>query len=220
MNKLSNFYDSSVGKKVLMSLTGIFLCLFLVEHLLGNLLLFAGAETYDTYSEFLAHNVYLFIVMRFIELGLFASLFLHAFLGVLLWFKNRATRPQKYEKKKAPEDTLLASRITMITGSIVFIFLVIHLRTFFVPTRFGTEKFSPYQVVADAFQSAPYSFFYIIALIFLAYHLRHGFQSAFQTLGLRTKSYIKLLDAIAVIFWLLIPLGFATMPIYFLWFHN
>jgi len=100
------------------------------------------------------------------------------------------------------------------------LFLIIHLKSFFYPTRFTSEKLSPYQLVAEAFANPAYSIFYIVALVFLGYHLRHGFQSAFQTLGLRTKSYIKLLDAIAVFFWLVIPLGFATMPIYFLWFHK
>ncbi|MBM4166559.1 MAG: succinate dehydrogenase cytochrome b subunit [Ignavibacteria bacterium] len=220
MVQLSNFYESSVGKKVLMSLTGIFLCLFLIEHLLGNFLLFWGKEVYDTYSEFLAHNVYLFIVMRVIEIGLFVCLFLHAFLGVLLWFRNRATRSHKYKMRRAPENTLLASRITMVTGSIVFLFLVVHLNSFFIPTRLNSEPASPYKIVADEFASPLYSIFYVIALAFLGFHLRHGFQSAFQTLGLRTKSYIKLLDAIAVFFWLVVPLGFASMPIYFLWFHK
>ncbi len=220
MDKLNNFYDSSVGKKILMSATGIFLCVFLIEHLMGNMLLFVGEEVYDTYSEFLAHNVYLFIIMRTIEIGLFVSMFLHAYLGINLYFKNKATRPQKYEMKKAPEGTLLASRVTMITGTIVLLFLIIHLKSFFYPTRFTSEKLSPYQLVAEAFANPAYSIFYIVALVFLGYHLRHGFQSAFQTLGLRTKSYIKLLDAIAVFFWLVIPLGFATMPIYFLWFHK
>jgi succinate dehydrogenase / fumarate reductase cytochrome b subunit len=212
----SSILESSVGKKLLMSLTGIFLCFFLIEHLLGNFLLFFGKETYDNYSEFLAHNVYLFIVMRILEFGLFFTIFAHAILGIRLWFQNRATRPQKYEVKKAPEGTLLASRVTMLTGSFILFFLIVHLKTFFLPTRFTSEKLSTYQVVADAFASPAYSIFYVVALAFLAYHLRHGFQSAFQTLGLRTKSYIKLLDAIAVIFWLLIPLGFASMPVYFL----
>ena len=73
MNKHTSFYNSTVGKKIVMSVTGLSLCLFLVEHLTGNLLLYVGPEVYDTYSEFLAHNIYLFIVMRTLEVGLFAS---------------------------------------------------------------------------------------------------------------------------------------------------
>ena len=215
MEKLIAFYNSSIGKKVTMSVTGLFLCTFLVEHLVGNMILFAGEEAFDSYSEFMVGNP----IIRAVEILLFASLLFHPLIGLLLWINNKRARPQKYDVYMLKENTPLASRITMLTGSLIFLFLVVHLRTFFIPLRFAEVKPSPYGLVVEAFSSAPYCAFYLVALVFLAYHLRHGFQSAFQTLGLRTKSTIGLLDAVAFIFWFLIPLGFAAMPIYFYFFQ-
>lgn len=213
MNAFLQFYNSSLGKKVIMSLTGLFLCSFLIEHMVGNLLLFRGQAVYDAYTEFMAGNP----IIRIIEIGLFVVLIFHPLVGALLWLQNRRARPQGYELYKLSENAPLASRITMLSGSIIFLFLVVHLRTFFVPLRFGDGHPSPYMLVQEAFSSPYYSGFYLVALVLLAYHLRHGFQAAFQSLGLRTRKYAPLLDVIAIIFWLIIPLGFATMPIYFYW---
>lgn len=218
MKSLFAFLSSSIGKKIVMSLTGLFLCTFLAEHVAGNFLLFMNdnGAMYDAYTEFMSHN----IVIRTIEIVLAVSLVGHSISGVIVWLKNRRSRSENYKVYKLQENTPLASRITMITGSFIFLFLVVHLRTFFVPTRFGTEAVSPYTLVVQSFSNEWYSAFYIVALIFLSYHLRHGFQSAFQTLGLKNKKYSRLLDWLAVIFWLLIPLGFASMPIYFAFFYK
>jgi succinate dehydrogenase / fumarate reductase cytochrome b subunit len=164
----------------------------------------------------MAHN----IIVRTIEFGLFFTMIFHPFVGIVLWIRNRRARPDQYDKYKLQENTELASRFTMLTGSIIFLFLVIHLRTFFFPLRFGTTALTPAALVEDVFSSKTYSAFYLFALLVLGYHLRHGFQSAFQSLGLRNKKYTPLIDAIAVVFWLLIPLGYALIPIYFLFFHH
>jgi len=211
------FYRSSIGKKVLMALTGLFLCSFLVEHLIGNLLLFKqdGGATFDAYGEFMSNN----FLIRTIEIGLFAVFVAHIIDGTWLWLVNRRTRPQRYEMNKPSGNSCLASRITFFTGSIVFIFLVVHLRTFFVPSRFGAGHPSMYRLVVEAFNNPTYVSFYVVALILLGYHLRHGFQSAFQSLGLRHGKYKRLVDFVGFIFWFVIPAGYATMPIYFLWSH-
>ncbi len=213
MNVFLQFYNSSIGKKIIMSLTGLFLCTFLLEHFIGNLLLFKGEEVFNAYSEFMVANP----IIRTIEFGLFAALLIHPFFALLVWLQNKRVRPQKYDTYKLSENSPLASRITMLSGTIILIFLILHLRTFFVPLRFAEVHPSPYALVQDAFSNPYYSGLYLVALVLLAYHLKHGFQAAFQTLGLRNKKYSKLLDAIAVIFWLIIPLGFASMPIYFYW---
>ena len=216
MNTLLTLYRSSVGKKVVMSLSGLFLCVFLVVHLSGNFLLFKNDSgvAFDAYSEFMSTNFF----TRTIEIILFAAFIGHIVSGVVVWRVNRRARPEPYGRYKLSDTTGLASRHTMLTGSIVFIFLVVHMKTFWYGSRFAAVKPSMYQLVSSAFSSSSYVFFYLIALVLLGYHLRHGFQSAFQTLGLRGKKYIGLLDAVAVIFWLLIPLGFGSMPAYFLWF--
>ncbi|HWP83154.1 MAG TPA: succinate dehydrogenase cytochrome b subunit [Bacteroidota bacterium] len=213
MNALLRFYQSSVGKKIIMSLTGLFLCTFLLEHLIGNLLVFKGEETYNAYTEFMVANP----LIRTIEIGLFAALLFHPLIGFLLWLHNRKARSTSYEDYKLAENTQLASRITMLSGTIILLFLIVHLRTFFVPLRFGDVHPSPYGLIQEAFSSLSYSLFYLVALVLLGYHLKHGFQSAFQSLGLRHTKYNKLIDTAAAIFWLIIPLGFATIPIYFYW---
>ncbi|HTP78903.1 MAG TPA: succinate dehydrogenase cytochrome b subunit [Bacteroidota bacterium] len=216
MTSLAAFYNSSVGKKVLMSLTGLFLCTFLVEHVVGNLLVFKGPEVFNAYSEFMVANP----VIRTVEFILFAALFIHPFFGFVVWLQNRRTRPQDYRVYRLKDNTPLAARHTMFTGSVVLFFLVVHLRMFFIPTRFAEVKPSSYALVQEAFSNAWYTGFYIVALVILGYHLRHGFQSAFQTLGLRNKQYAGLIDLVAAVFWLVIPLGFATIPVYFYYFQR
>lgn len=222
MNGIISFYNSSVGKKITMSLTGLFLCIFLVEHLVGNLLLLRqdGGLAFEQYSEFLTSNPFVFIPLRIIEVVLFTSLILHALSGISVWLKNRRARPKKYEEYGIAENTKFASRWMMTSASIVFIFLVIHLNTFFVKIRLADEHVNGYFLAQQMFSQTWYSVFYIIALALLGFHLYHGFQSAFQTLGLKTKKYSGLIDAVSVIFWLIIPLGFAVIPIYFLFFHQ
>lgn len=216
MRKKQSFFASSVGRKLIVALSGFFLCLFLVFHLTVNLFLFKadGGRVFDSYAEFLAT----YPLLRPIEIGLFLLFLLHAIYAVWLWFKNRAARPEGYTLKRSGEVSSLSSRIMIITALVVLVFLVIHINTFFIQSRFFSGENGPtmFERVATAFAQPVTVAFYVIALIFLAYHLRHGFQSAFQTLGLRNERYLKLIEGIAVIFWLLIPLGFALMPLYFL----
>ena len=220
MKSVLEFYYSSIGKKVLMSLTGLFLITFLTEHLIGNLLLFAhdNGVMYEAYSNFLVSNP----VIRLIEIFLFLFLLGHALLGAYLWLINRIKRPVKYKYFRLRDNVPLASRTWFIitSGSVIFLFLVIHLRSFFWPIRVMGERVSEYKLVIHAFTNPWYDAFYLVALLLLGYHLRHGFQSAFQTLGLRHLKYIRFLDAIAFIVWFLVPLLFATIPVYFFFYYQ
>jgi succinate dehydrogenase / fumarate reductase cytochrome b subunit len=218
MNDFLDFYNSSVGKKVLMSVTGIFLIVFLVEHLLGNLLLFAddGGVKYEAYGEFLLSNP----VIRAVEYVLALAVFVHIVIGVALWIKNRKTRPVRYKFFRIRENSPLSSRTVIVSGTVVGLFLYIHLKTFFYPMRFLKVKLSSYELVVNAFSDPWYVVIYLAAFVVLGYHLKHGFQSAFQTLGLRQKKYIKFLDMLAFIVWFLIPLGYTLIPVYFLFFHK
>jgi succinate dehydrogenase / fumarate reductase, cytochrome b subunit len=206
-------YKTSVGQKLLTAFTGLFLCSFLIVHLVGNIQLFKSdnGAAFNAYSRFMSTNP----AIRAMELGLLAGFLGHILLGLITWWHNRTSRPVKYELVRASENSDLTSRIMFISGSIVFVFLVIHLINFFVPTRFGGEE-DMYQAVKTAFSNPIYVVLYLIALCLLGFHLRHGFESAFQTLGLRPR-WQQLLEVIAIIFWLLVPVGFATMPIYFMW---
>jgi succinate dehydrogenase / fumarate reductase cytochrome b subunit len=206
-------YKTSVGQKLLVAFTGLFLCSFLLVHLVGNFQLFKSdnGEAFNAYSHLMSTNP----GIRTLELGLAAGFLGHILLGLITWWHNRSSRPVKYALVRASENSDLTSRIMFISGSIVFIFLVIHLINFFVPTRFGGEE-DMYKAVKAAFSNPLYVGLYLIALFLLGFHLRHGFESAFQTFGLRPR-WQHALEWIAIVFWLLVPIGFAAMPIYFMW---
>ena len=215
MNTLSALYHSSIGKKFIVGLTGLCLCIYLVVHLAGNLLLFKndGGAAFDQYAELLPSLLIILIVEKI----LFAIFIIHILFGTIVWLINKFSRPQKYLVNKPQENSSFSSRWAFVTGSIVFIFLVIHVRTFWFTSRFQAgEHFSMYALVKESFASPVYSFFYVIAMFLLGFHLRHGFQSAFQTFGLKTTKYTPLIEAVGIIFWLLIPIGFAVIPVYFL----
>lgn len=205
---------SSVGKKALMGATGLFLCSFLVVHLYGNLLLYAGAERFEEHAHELTAN----IVIRIVEVLLFLSIVLHAASGVWLTAQNRRARPVRYVKNRRAGAGTLASRTMVITGSAIFIFLVIHLRQFFYESRFGpqADDVSLYELVAATFRDPLYAVLYVAAMILLAGHLLHGFQSGFKSLGLHQVRYARLIRAAGTVFAVAVPAGFASLPIYFL----
>lgn len=212
-----SFLKSSVGRKLVMSLSGLFLFSFLVVHLTINLFLFRqdGGSTFDVYAEFMATHP----LLRPLEIVLFAGFLLHAVLGVWLWFTNRGVRSSRYRVSGAAQNSALPSRIAFWSGVVVAAFLVVHVNGFFVRSRFFPDGRTMYEIVREAFASPAVVAFYVLAMVLLGFHLRHGFQSAFQTLGLRTGRYEKLIEAAGIVFWLLIPAAFASIPLYFLWAH-
>jgi succinate dehydrogenase / fumarate reductase, cytochrome b subunit len=217
MKQTMAFLTSSVGRKLLMGLSGLFLCSFLVVHLYINLFLFAGDKgaAFDTYADFMAT----YPLIRPLEIVLFLGFLLHAVIGIWLWIYNRRARPVRYKVLRASDNSALSSRIMWITGLFVALFLVIHINEFFVQSRYFADGRKMYEIVAVAFKNPWVDMFYLVALGFLGYHLKHGFQSTFQTFGIRYAKYRTLIDVLGVIFWLLIPITFAVMPFYFLWAH-
>jgi succinate dehydrogenase / fumarate reductase, cytochrome b subunit len=217
MNAFYTFINSSVGKKLIMSLTGIFLCLFLIEHLVGNLLLLKsdGGEAFNAYAHFMGGNP----IVRTMEIGLLAIILIHILNGTRVWWKNRQSRDKKYGVYKLSENTTLESRLIALSASLVFLFLVVHMKSFWVPARF-TGEHDLAALVYEAFRQPFYVLFYLVALFILSYHLHHGFQSAFQTLGLRAKKYYGIIDFVAILFWLVIPIGFAIIPLYIFFFSG
>ena len=211
MKKILAFFSTSVGRKLLMGLSGLFLCSFLVVHLYINLFVLKSdtGQTFDVYAEFMST----YPLMRPLEIVLFAGFLLHMILGIWLWYANRKVRPQGYAVNRASDTSALSSRIMWITGGFVLVFLVLHVNAFFVRSRFFPHDQTMYDIIREAFQSPTTVVFYLVALVFLAYHLRHGWQSSFQTFGLLNGKYKGLIEAIGVVFWLLIPAGFALIPI-------
>ncbi|MBD3409658.1 MAG: succinate dehydrogenase [Ignavibacteriales bacterium] len=215
MNWYYQTVGSPVGKKIIMSLTGLFLCSFLVAHLSGNLTLFNddGGAAFNAYAEFMSSNV----IIHIMEIGLILGFLLHIVDSLIVTVRNWKARPKRYAVSKQSVNSSLASRTMIYSGALVLFFLVVHLQSFTFPFRFTEMDSTIYDVVVAAFHDPVYSGFYVVALILLGFHLNHGFQSAFQTLGLNHKKYTPIIKTLGVLFSIIVPAGFATMPIYFAW---
>jgi succinate dehydrogenase / fumarate reductase cytochrome b subunit len=217
MNTFRGVLTSSLGRKLMMALSGLFLCSFLVVHLTINLFVLKddGGREFDAYAEFMAT----YPLIRPLEIVLFAGFVLHMALGIALWLANRRVRPTGYAVSPGTATSTVSSRIMWITGGVVLVFLVVHVNAFFVRSRFFPDGRPMYELVREAFADPVRVAFYLVALLVLGYHLRHGFQSAFQTFGLHHGRYAKLIEAAGVVFWLFVPLGFALIPLAVLWSH-
>lgn len=214
MRNLLDFYNTSAGKKVLMGLSGAFLLSFLCVHLYINLFLLKSDQgaAFDVYAEFMAT----YPLVRPVEIGLFLGFLLHALTGIVLWLVNRRVRPVGYAVDHTAAGTTWASRFTIVTGFGILTFLAVHIRMFFIESRFLAEGRTMHDIVAASFSNPWITAFYVAAVLFLGFHLRHGFQSLFQTFGLRHLKYRGLIDVAALFFWLIIPLCFAAIPLYFI----
>ena len=133
---------------------------------------------------------------------------------------NKIAKPQRYAKPTSSKNKDIYSYTMIYTGSIVFIFLVLHLSTFWYVYNFGGTGKELYDIVIEWFANPYYSIFYVIAVILLGFHLNHGFQSAFQTFGWNHKKYFSFVQKVGAIYAILMAIGFASMPIYFLFFYN
>ena len=209
---LRMFY-STVGRKLVMALTGLFLCAFLVEHLYGNLLLYKldAGLAFNEYSAWMAGNM----LIRTVEFGLFAGFLIHIIDGMYLTLQNRKARPVRYAVSQQTGNSTWFSRNMGLTGSVILVFLVIHMKSFFFPHRVLHAENSMAYDVAIAFQSNWYAALYVLAMVILGAHLNHGFQSAFQTVGANNDNYRKGLKIAGSIFALIIMIGFASFPVMF-----
>lgn len=223
MSWFTRALNSSIGKKIVMALTGICLILFLIIHLVNNLTLFAGPELFNKVVKNLDGIKPL---IRVIEIILASIIVLHIFNGLKLWIENRRAKGQRYAVNASSENSNLFSRTMIYSGSIIFIFLVIHLRTLWYYFNFGAdysalkEHHEYYEIVKSAFLDPVYSGAYIVAMILLGFHLNHGFQSAFQTFGWNHKKYFPLIEKVGLVYSWLTALLFASIPIYFLFFYG
>lgn len=215
MGWLAKTIFSSVGKKLIMGLTGLFLVTFLLVHLAGNFALLRsdGGAAFDAYSHFMSTNP----LIRILEIGLVLGFLLHIIDGVMVWYGNKMARPQGYAVNHTQENSSFFSRTMIWSGALIFVFLVIHLMNFLVSHRLmGDGSESMYVAVKQVFEMEGYAAFYILSMVLLAFHLNHGFQSAFQTLGLNHKKYTPLIKAVGLIYSVLVPLGYAFLPAFFL----
>lgn len=208
-----NLLSTSIGKKMLMAITGLFLILFLGEHLYSNLHLYAGEEVFNDHAEKMAQN----LIVRIVEVGLFLAIVAHTVNGIRLAIENRRARPQRYRLHRSAGFKTLASRSMIISGSIIFVFLILHLGDFFWKARFGTVAtgHSLYQIVTETFSLPIYSALYVVAMILVGLHLSHGFLSALRTMGLEHKRYTPVLRSAGILIAISFAAGFSSIPIFF-----
>lgn len=211
MSFLTRLVKTSLGKKYLMSFTGLFLCFFLLMHLTGNFLLYVSAEAFNAYAELLNSTSLIYVA----EAILLATLIIHVVTAIILTRENRKARPQEYAyKAKAGRSTWMSAHM-MHTGVIILVFLIVHLWTFKFDQEFVAGTKTLYEVVAFRFSNLLYSSGYIIAMFFLGLHLHHAFQSAFQTLGWTNAEYTPVFKKIGTLFSIFVAVGFASFPVYF-----
>jgi succinate dehydrogenase / fumarate reductase cytochrome b subunit len=219
--KWSEMFTSSIGKKLVMGLTGIFLILFLIVHLGLNACIWAfdGGVMFNKAAHFMGANW----VPRLLEVGLFLGIILHIFQGWALTLQNRSKRKVGYAVAMGNKGSKWYSRSMGLLGTLLFLFLVMHLAHFWVPSRItglqemtlpnGDTLHNLFGEMVTVFQDQVVVILYVVGCIALAWHLLHGFQSAFRTFGVSNSRYLKLLNCIGTGFSILVPIAFAMMPI-------
>ena len=215
---LQKAFSSSIGSKFLIALTGLFLLIFLVAHLAGNLLFIAGPDAFNEYSHKLVSNPLVYVA----ELGLLAIFALHIIKTVGLVVDSRSARPERYAKRKwaktknARSRKSVSSSTMILTGTITLLFVVTHLMTF----KFGAYYATPdgirdlYRLQLAVFSSPAYVAFYVVAMGVIVFHLWHGASSAMQSFGINNATWTPRLMWIGRGLAVLIGLGFAILPIY------
>ena len=226
-------FTSSVGKKLIMGFTGIFLILFLIVHAGLNACIWASyfidetmpGITFNKAAHFMGSNA----LPRILEIGLFVGIFLHILQGYLLTLENRSKRSVGYAVSYT-KGSKWYSRSMAILGTLLLMFLIMHIYHFWTPSRLGghfgikglesfeyngTEYHNLYAAMQNIFTNIYVVILYVLACGSLAYHLAHGFQSAFKTIGVHNRSYHALISSIGYGFAIIVPLIFALMPISF-----
>lgn len=205
-----------------MALTGLFLITFLVVHAGINAMIFFndGGVTFNTWAHFMGTN----LIIRTMELVLFAGLILHVVDGLMLWKQNRAARPQDYVFAKHNANSKWYSRSMGILGTLILLFLIVHLWHFWVKTRHIAGSMELYGVdaagqenlfalMSDVFANPLVVVVYVLGCFSLFWHLMHGFKSAFQSLGLNHPRYNGAIAALGTAFSIVVPVLFASMPV-------
>lgn len=208
---------SSTGRKILNGLTGLLLSAFVLVHLVENLLLFAGPEPYNRYVHRLLS---LGVIIYAMEIVLGSIFLVHMITAVTVWLDKRRARPEPYAVRTragGPSRQTLFSRTMIYTGALLLIFLVLHLKTFKWGPEYevvygGVAMRDLHRLVMEVFSSAGYFLGYEVILILLGFHLRHGFWSAFQSLGLEHPRYSPIIYAFGILFAIAIAVGFLAIP--------
>ncbi len=216
---MSSIFTSSIGKKLLMSLAGLFLVTFLLVHMGLNLLviIFDDPMVYNKAAHIMSSN----FLIKIFEIVLFGGLLLHVIYALILQVQNWIARPKRYNKANYA-NTSFFSKFMIHTAAIILVFLVIHFVDFYFKAKFGHAAeihvdgvmyHDLASEIVDKFKMMPFVVFYIAAFIFLGFHLIHGFQSAFKTLGLDHKKYTPVIQVLAIIYTVVVVAGYSIIPV-------
>ncbi len=218
---MDSFLKSSVGKKLVVSISGLFLIMFLAIHLTINLFLLAGPQAYNMAVHFMDTN----LAVRITKPVLAVGFLLHISYSAILAISNIGNCRQKYAVVDQSKTSSWSSRNMFLLGSLIFIFLVLHLSNYWYKMNFGEMNYVDYEgiKIQDAFSLVTakfvvwwYVLIYVAGAVLLGLHLLHGFQSAFQTLGLYNKIWRRRLSIIGIAYSLIITAGFSVIPVFFL----
>lgn len=218
--RLKYLLPHTLSEKNLMALTGLFLCFFLVVHLLGNLQLLLPAQVaqwqFNFYSKLLSGNIFI----QCISYILFASILAHAIYALVITIKNRRASGERYVYDRRGASSRWYARRMGLLGTIVLFFLIIHLRDFWYQLQFGHVPLDKdgqkdlYALVVKVYQNGWYVLIYVFCMLALGYHLLHGFFSAARTLGVYHPRYVELIKVCGWIYSIGVSAGFAIVPIY------
>ncbi|MBL0731435.1 MAG: succinate dehydrogenase cytochrome b subunit [Desulfosarcina sp.] len=201
-------FTTSIGKKILMAVTGLSFCCFLTVHLIGNLTLYGGQDLFNAYVEHL-HS--LGPVITLFEWGLLLLAIIHILTGSILFFQNLKARPVRYKVNKNAGGRTLGSATMPYTGFILLLFIIFHLFDFHFVDH--TDQ-TVYQIVSNSLSQIGLATVYLVAVIIAAVHISHGFWSLFQTLGANHPKYMSTIKNIGILFSLIIGIGFGFIPIF------
>jgi succinate dehydrogenase / fumarate reductase, cytochrome b subunit len=220
MPSITEALQSQVGRKILTGLTGIFLVLFVIFHLVGNLAILGEPDAMNRYSMFLHDLGPLLWIAR---IGLLAVFTIHAWLGISIWLKKRKARPDKYavySSKGGASKQGLSSRSMAFTGVVLLIFVIFHINTFALGATEtvlidGRETHDIKSLVINTFEgSAYYAFGYAFVMMLLGTHLAHGIWSAFTSLTLSSKKASAVVYTLGAVLAILLAAGFLFLPLY------
>jgi succinate dehydrogenase / fumarate reductase cytochrome b subunit len=224
MVPLKRLFTSTLGRKYLMAASGFALVLFIIVHLLGNLTLFTGSG--DAINTYAAKLDALGVGKLLLEIGLGLTILLHVITAIQVTYSSKAARPVAYESPKSkggPTKNTITTRNMIITGMVLLVFIIVHLKQF----RFGpnmTDGYTAningenvldiYRVIVETFLDIKNVIFYVGTMFFLGFHFRHGFWSAFQSLGMLNPRWSKPIHCLGFVIAVLLTVGFLIMPIY------
>jgi succinate dehydrogenase / fumarate reductase cytochrome b subunit len=208
------FLKTSIGKKIVMGITGLFLTTFLIIHVSINACIYFndGGKTFNAAADFMSHNP----VIRILEIGLLAGLMIHMIQALRLTMENKKARPIAYAKIDGSANSKWYSRSMGVLGSLLLIFFVVHFANFWFPTKvavFTHHEHNSFESMKVVFDQWYFVAIYLVGVGALCYHLLHGIQSAFQTLGINHKNYTPAIKSFGVWFSIIVSLLFASMPI-------